>query len=92
MTQADNELKGILRSLKAINAALGTTNGADLLADVQEIITAEGVSNAILDTLVTSEGAVNTGLDTAKTFLGADGTSSVAELVVALEAVLEGIP
>ncbi len=63
---------------KRINAQLGTAAGSDLKADI---------AAAIVD-----EEAVNTSADLAKVFLGADGTDSIAEQVVLLEAVLEGIP
>jgi hypothetical protein len=74
----EKELKGILKSLVKINASLGTVVTADLIGDVSAVIT--------------DEAALNVSVDLAKTFLGADGTDSIAELVVLLEAVLEGIP
>ncbi len=71
----DSTLKGILKLCKQINAQLGTAAGATLHADV---------AAATVD-----EEAVNTSVDLAKAFLGADGTDSIAELTVLLEAQLE---
>ncbi len=71
----DKTLNSILKSLKAINARLGTVVTANLSNDV---------GAAIVD-----EAAVNTSADLAKAFLGADGTDSIAELTVLLEAQLE---
>ncbi len=73
----EKELKGILKSLKAINAALGTVVGSDLSADVQAAISAEGTGNANLDLVITAVGSPA-------------GNDSVAEQSVALWAVLEG--
>ncbi len=104
MSIQEKELKGILKSLKAINAALGTVAGADIAVDLQAVITAEGVSNAILDTataglvtfdaildtLVTSEGAVNTIVDDLRVTIGTPaGADSIADQAVLLWAQLE---
>ena len=106
MPNQDQALKGILKSLKAINAALGTVANNDLAEDIQAAITAElasnvvldtatseeATSNALLDTLVTSEGAVNTVIDNIHLSVGTpSGTNSVATQFTQLWAVLEGV-
>ena len=75
MSIQEKELKGILKSLKAINASLGALATNDLIGDV--------------DAAITDEAALNVSVDLAKAFLGADGTDSIAELTVLLEAQLE---
>ncbi len=63
MSIQEKELKGILKSLKAINAALGTVANSDLAEDIQEVITAEAVLNSVLDTAVAGEATSNALLD-----------------------------
>ncbi|KKK68381.1 hypothetical protein LCGC14_2944620 [marine sediment metagenome] len=86
----EKELKGILKSLKAINAALGATAGADLLADVDALIVAETATNAILDSAVTAEGVVNANVDliVALVGTGATGTLSFADQTQLLQNVI----
>ncbi len=75
MSIQEKELKGVLKSLKAINASLGTVAATTLMEDVDDVITDEAALNAALDLI--------------KVMLGADGTSSIAELSVLLHAQLE---
>lgn len=87
----EKELKGILKSLKAINASLGTVAASDLIQDVQNLITSEEATNVILDAAVTAEGVGNANLDLIITAVGSPaGSDSVAQQTVALWAVLEG--
>ena len=66
----EKELKGILKSLKQINAALGTVATNDLLEDAQAVITSELATNVILDAAV-AEQVVNDGIvDTVATLVG----------------------
>jgi len=90
MSIQEKELKGILRSLKAINASLGTVTNTDLLQDVQAWITAEAATNVILDAAVVAEAAVNTDVDLAAALVGT-GTAglSFADQTTLLEAQLE---
>jgi hypothetical protein len=96
----EKTLNSILKSLKAINARLGTVATASLSADVAAAITdeaavnvvldtataGEATSNAILDTAVTDEAAVNTAVDAAQIAVGTPaGGDSVAEQIVALK-------
>jgi len=76
MPNIDGSLKGILKSLKQINAALGTTAGADISADLQAVITAEGVVNANVDLIVALVGTGGAGV-------------SLADQATSLQAVLE---
>ena len=46
----EKELKGILKSLKAINAALGAAAGTDLLADAQALNTDIDLTAALVGT------------------------------------------
>ena len=76
MPNIDGSLKGILKSLKQINAALGTVAGADISADLQAVITAEGVVNANVDLIVALVGTGGAGV-------------SLADQATSLQAVLE---
>lgn len=80
----EKTLNSILKSLKAINARLGTVATASLSADV-------AAATADLATEITNEEAVNTVIDLCRTAVGTPaGTDSIAEQSVALWAVLEG--
>ena len=85
MSIQDNALKGILKSLKAINALLGASAGVDLAADLNALITAEAATNVIFDTAVTVELATNVIVDSMAAFVGVPaGADSIAEQIVAL--------
>jgi hypothetical protein len=86
MPLPEKELKGILRSLKQINAALGTVANNDLAQDLQAVITNELATNVILDTAVAAEGVGNANLDLIVTAVGNPaGAQSIAEQIVALK-------
>jgi len=78
MSNQDQALKGILKSLKAINAALGTVANNDLAEDIQAAITNEEAVNAVIDLAQLSIGTPS-------------GTNSVATQFTQLWAVLEGV-
>ncbi len=90
MPTIDGSLKGILKSLKQINAALGTVANTDLLEDAQAVITAEAITNGILDAAVITDGQGNANLDLIIAAVGSPaGAESIAEQMVGLKALIQ---
>ena len=86
----EKELKGILKSLKQINAALGTVATNDLLEDAQAVITSEVATNVILDAAVAEQLVNDTAVDLIAALVGtgATGTLSFADQTQLLQNVI----